>query len=56
MLTALDVHPRVAMQVLRHSKNAITMKIYTQTSSAAIRTRLRKLARHSAREHGHCCT
>ncbi len=28
-LAALDVHPRVAMQILRHSKISITMEIYT---------------------------
>ena len=28
-LAALDVHPRVAMQILRHSKIAVTMEIYT---------------------------
>jgi hypothetical protein len=26
-LAALDVHPRVAMHILRHSKLAITMEI-----------------------------
>ena len=30
LLAALDVHPRVAMQILRHSKIAITMEIYTE--------------------------
>jgi len=29
MLAARDVHPRVTMQILRHSKSAIMMKIYT---------------------------
>ena len=28
LLAALDVHPRVAMQILRHSKIAVTMEIY----------------------------
>jgi integrase len=27
---ALDVHPRVAMRILRHSKIAVTMEIYTE--------------------------
>jgi integrase len=45
MLAALDVHPRVAMQILRHSKSAITMEIYTEVPSAATRAALRKLAR-----------
>ncbi len=29
LLAALDVHPRVAMQILRHSKISSTMEIYT---------------------------
>ena len=29
LLAALDVHPRVAMRILRHSKIAVTMEIYT---------------------------
>jgi hypothetical protein len=33
LLAALDVHPRVAMQILRHSKIAITMEIYTEVVS-----------------------
>ena len=56
MLAARDVHPRVTMQILRHSKSAIMMKIYPEASSAAIRARVRKLARRPARERGHCCT
>lgn len=45
LLAALDVHPRVAMQILRHSKIAITMEIYTEVPSAATREALRKLGR-----------
>ena len=41
---ALDVHPRVAMQILRHSKIAVTMEIYTEIPSAATRDALRKLS------------
>ena len=37
LLAALDVHPRVAMQILRHSKIAVTMEIYTEVPSAATR-------------------
>ena len=37
MLAVLDVRPRVVTQVLRQSKSAITMKIYTEASSAATR-------------------
>ena len=43
LLAALDVHPRVAMQILRHSKIAVTMEIYTKVPSAATRDALRKL-------------
>ncbi len=45
MLAALDVHPRVAMQILRHTKSAITMEIYTEVPSAATRAALKKLGR-----------
>ena len=45
LLAALDVHPRVAMQILRHSKIAVTMEIYTEIPSAATREALRKLGR-----------
>src|SRR5690242_18839098 len=44
LLAAFDVHPRVAMQILRHSKIAITMEIYTEVPSAATRDALRKLS------------
>jgi integrase len=43
LLAALDVHPRVAMQILRHSKIAITMEIYTEAPSTITREALRKL-------------
>jgi hypothetical protein len=39
----LDVHPRVAMQILRHAQFALTMEIYTQVSSKATQDVLRKL-------------
>lgn len=44
MLAALDVHPRVAMQILLHSKSAITLEIYTEVPSAATRAALKKLS------------
>ena len=44
LLAALDVHPRYAMQILRHSKIAVTMEIYTEVPSAATRDALGKLA------------
>ncbi|MFF8485829.1 tyrosine-type recombinase/integrase [Streptomyces antibioticus] len=34
LLAALDVHPRVAMQILRHSKIAVTMDVYTRRPPA----------------------
>lgn len=43
LLAALDVHPRVAMRILRHSKIAATMEIYTEAPSAATRDALRRL-------------
>ena len=42
-MAALDVHPRVAVQILRHSKIAVTMEIYTEVPSAATRDALKKL-------------
>ena len=38
-----DVHPRVAMRILRHNKIAVTMEIYTEAPSEATRDALRKL-------------
>ncbi|WP_344193068.1 tyrosine-type recombinase/integrase [Pedococcus aerophilus] len=43
LLVALDVHPRVAMAILRHSKIAVTMDIYSQVSSATTREALKRL-------------
>jgi|HubBroStandDraft_6_1064221.scaffolds.fasta_scaffold311731_2 hypothetical protein len=43
LLAALDVHPRVAMQILRHSR--VSMEIYTEVPSASTREALRKLGR-----------
>jgi hypothetical protein len=42
-LAALDVHPRVARQILRHAKITVTMEIYTEVPSAATRDALKKL-------------
>jgi integrase len=44
LLAALDVHPRVAMRILRHSKIALTMEIYTEAPSEATRDALHKLS------------
>jgi integrase len=43
LLVALDVHPRVAMQILRHSQIAVTMNIYSEVSSRETREALRRL-------------
>lgn len=43
LLVSLDVHPRVAMAVLRHSRIAMTMEVYSQVSSQATREALRQL-------------
>jgi integrase len=43
LLADLDVHPRVAMAILRHAQFAITMEIYTQVSDEATRAGLKKL-------------
>lgn len=43
LLVDLDVHPRVAMAILRHADFSITMEIYSQVSSKATREALRKL-------------
>ncbi|MFC6087488.1 tyrosine-type recombinase/integrase [Sphaerisporangium aureirubrum] len=42
-LAALDVHPRVAMRVLRHSQISMTMDVYTQIPSADTRKALNRL-------------
>src|SRR3954447_22877021 len=43
LLVALDVHPRVAMQILRHSQIAVTMNVYSEVSSQDTRDALRRL-------------
>ncbi len=43
LLAALDVHPRVAMRILRHSKIAVTMEIYTEVPDDITREALRRL-------------
>jgi integrase len=44
LLAALEVHPRVAMQILRHSKISITMEIYTMVPDKATRAALKRLS------------
>jgi integrase len=43
LLADLDVHPRVAMQIMRHADFAVTMEIYTMVSSKATRDALKRL-------------
>jgi len=43
LLADLDVHPRVAMQILRHADFSMTMEIYTQVSSKQTREALKRL-------------
>ena len=44
LLAALDVHPRIAMAILRHSRIALTMEIYTQVPDNVTRDALRRLS------------
>ena len=43
LLAALDVHPRVAMRILRHAKIAMTMEVYTEVPDKITRAALKKL-------------
>lgn len=43
LLVALDVHPRVAMRILRHSQIKVTMEIYSEATDKATRDALKKL-------------
>jgi integrase len=43
LLRDLGVHPRVAMQILRHSRISITMEVYTDVPDPATREALGKL-------------
>ena len=46
LLAALDVHPRVAMRILRHSKIEVTMEVYTEVPDDITRDALRRLGEH----------
>jgi integrase len=52
LLVALDVHPRVAMQILRHSQIAVTMNVYSEVSSDSTREALKQLGDHLEGEPG----
>jgi integrase len=43
VLADLDVHPRVAMQILRHADFKVTMEVYTNVSSKQTREALKRL-------------
>ena len=43
LLVAMNVHPRVAMAILRHSQIAVTMDIYSQATAEGTRNALRDL-------------
>jgi integrase len=45
ILVAMDVHPRVAMQILRHSQISVTMNVYSEVSSDATRKALKRLGK-----------
>jgi integrase len=44
LLAALDVHPRIAMAILRHSRISLTMEIYTQVPDKVTRSALWRLS------------
>lgn len=44
LLAALDVHPRVAMQILRHAQISITMEVYTEVPDEVTRSALKRLS------------
>lgn len=45
LLAALDVHPRVAMRVLRHAQIDVTMEVYTEVSDQQTRRALKRLSK-----------
>ncbi|MEU5990857.1 hypothetical protein ABZ806_17950 [Spirillospora sp. NPDC047418] len=46
LLAGLDIHPCVAMQILRHSKISLTMEIYTEVPLEQTRAALKRLGDH----------
>ncbi len=52
LLVELDVHPRVAMQILRHSQIAVTMDMYAQATSAGTREALSRLGSRLSESEG----
>jgi integrase len=45
LLAALDVHPRVAMRILRHAQIDVTMNVYTDVSDAKTLQALKRLGK-----------
>ena len=45
LLAALDVHPGVAMRILRHAQIDVTMNVYAEVSDAKTLQPLRRLGR-----------
>jgi integrase len=45
LLAALDVHPRVAMRIMRHAQIDVTMNVYTEVSDAKTLQALKRLAK-----------
>ncbi len=45
LLAALDVHPRVAMRILRHAQITVTMEVYTEVSDEKTRRALKRLGK-----------
>jgi len=45
LLAALDVHPRVAMRILRHAQIDVTMNVYTEVSDAKTLKALKRLGK-----------
>ena len=43
LLAALDVHPRVAMRILRHAQIEMTMDVYTEVSDKQTLRALKRL-------------
>jgi integrase len=48
LLAALDVHPRVAMRILRCREIAVTVEVYTEVPSLATCEALRRLSEQLA--------
>ena len=45
LLAALDVHPRMAMRILRHAQIDVTMNVYTEVSDAKTLQALKRLGK-----------